>query len=395
MFNHTLKLMWNKKGKHFFFFIEILIIFFVLTMTVLYSIDHLKNYFVPIGYETENLYRFQGDFEPIEDSLQLTNIKERITREAKEINDIESMSWISYAAPFSGSNWGIGNNDFGFYFHSTFMIGDENIAQTLGLNITEGRNFTKDDYKDKYIPVIMNKKSYNLIVKAVGHEMLDSIFNNHNDFHIIGIVDHFKQNSEFEDEHNYFIALDHKNFIKNRSDVLTNLLIKTKPNADPSFQSKLNTIYQDIARINDLFISDINESRQHDSASYWILLSSVGIIALFLLINISLGLIGILSYNISQRKPEIGLRKALGATTGKIVGQFVGEVMLVAGIALFLGLIIILQLPYVTDFQFEKKDLYIATAISLAFIVILLLLSSITPSLRGARIEPSNALHEE
>jgi len=116
---------------------------------------------------------------------------------------------------------------------------------------------------------------------------------------------------------------------------------------------------------------------------------------LFLLINISLGLIGILSHGVSQRKPEIGLRKALGATSGQIVSQFVWEVMIVAGVALVLGLLVILQLPYITDFEFEKRDLFIATAISLGFIIILLLLSSIAPSLRGARIEPSTALHEE
>ena len=191
------------------------------------------------------------------------------------------------------------------------------------------------------------------------------------------------------------IALDHKKFINDRSEVLTKLLVKTKDGVDPSFQSKISSLYSAVAKINNINISSIDKKREYDSSSYWAQLIALGIIALFLLINISLGLIGILSHGISQRKAEIGLRKAMGATSGQIVRQFVSEVMIVAGVALFLGLIVILQLPYVTEFEFEKKDLFFATAISLGFIIILLLLSSIAPSLRGARIEPSIALHEE
>ncbi len=388
------KLLWKKKEKHLFFLIEILIIFFIVTMTVLYSFDHLKNYFVKLGYDTKNQYSVSADFKPIKDSLQLVGIKKMIAQEVEQLDGVEKVSWVSGSAPMTYNNWGFGSDKYGSY-HATFLIADENVTPVLALNIIKGRSFDKDDYNSKYPPVILNKIFYNLITEHLGHEMIDSVYSDFMDFKIIGVVDHYKQNSEFQKEGYYMIALDHKKFINDRSEVLTKLLVKTKDGVDPSFQSKISSLYSAVAKINNINISSIDKKREYDSSSYWAQLIALGIIALFLLINISLGLIGILSHGISQRKAEIGLRKAMGATSGQIVRQFVSEVMIVAGVALFLGLIVILQLPYVTEFEFEKKDLFFATAISLGFIIILLLLSSIAPSLRGARIEPSIALHEE
>lgn len=389
------KLLWNKKEKHLFFFIEILIIFFIITMTFLYSYNHLKNYLVNLGYETKNQYKVQADFESIKDSLELVNVKNRLIQEIKQIEDIESVSWISESAPMTHNNWGFGNDNFGFYYHTTFLVADENVVPTLGLNIIKGRGFTKDDYNDKYTPVIINQKLLTLLQDTVGISVLDSVYTNYVDFHVVGVIDHYKQNSEFQEEKYYMIPLDHKGFIENRSDMLTTLLVKAREGANPNFQSKISKAYSDIAKISNIHIGYLDAGRKHDSSSYWLQLVALGVIALFLLINISLGLIGILSHSINQRKSEIGLRKAMGATSSQIVGQFVSEVMLVAGAALFLGLIVIAQIPYVTDFEFEKKDLLISTLISLGFIIFLLLLSSIVPSLRGARIEPSTALHEE
>ncbi len=395
MNTQILKLLWHKKEKQFFFFIEILIIFFVITMTFLYGYDHLKNYFVKLGYETKNQYIVRADFNSFKDSVELVRIKKLLSQEIKQIDGVESVAWVAGSAPMTYNNWGFGNDDLGFRYHANFLGADKNIVSALELNIVKGRGFEQDDYNDKYIPIIMNKLLYNLLVKAKGHEMVDSIYTAFTEFHIVGVVDHYKQNSEFQKEGYYLIALDHPLFLDNIDGGLTNLLIKVKDGANPSFQSKISSTYGDVAKIHDIYINQLDEDRKHESASYWLQLIAIGIIALFLLINISLGLIGILSHNISQRKSEIGLRKALGATTSQVVRQFVGEVMLVAGAALLVGLMVILQLPYVTEFEFEKKDLFIATALSLTFIIILLLLSSIVPSLRGARIEPSTALHEE
>ncbi len=395
MFNHIFKLMWNKKWKHFAFFIEIVIILFVLTMTILYSLGQIKNYSIPLGYDIQNRYEIFSDFRPIQDSSLMVDIKERILRDVSNIEGIESASWTGSPYPFSGNQWGTGDNQYGFYIHSLFCETNETIEKTLNLNIIKGRGFTKDDYQDKNVPIIMNEKFYNLIVQGEGHEMIDSIYSTYRDYKIVGVMDHFKQNNEFDEEKNYFFILDNKTAIDDRRSMLENLMIHTSPDINPNFQNKIDKIYRQHANSSDLYIMNLDKTRIRKSVDSWINLIVLGIISFFLLTNISFGLIGILSYGISKRKSEIGLRKAMGATTSNIITQFIGEIMLVAGIALLLGLIIIFQLPYLIEFEYPKSDLYYAALLSTLFIILLLLLSGIFPSLRGAKIEPGMALHEE
>jgi ABC-type antimicrobial peptide transport system permease subunit len=51
----------------------------------------------------------------------------------------------------------------------------------------------------------------------------------------------------------------------------------------------------------------------------------------------ALGIYGVLSYTVSQKIPEIGIRMALGETGGKVLGRIVIRTMTLAGIGLAVG----------------------------------------------------------
>jgi len=61
------------------------------------------------------------------------------------------------------------------------------------------------------------------------------------------------------------------------------------------------------------------------------------IVAGFLIINVALGLFGVLWYNINLRKSEIGLRRALGASGNAVSKQLVGEALVLSTFALIIG----------------------------------------------------------
>jgi ABC-type antimicrobial peptide transport system permease subunit len=65
------------------------------------------------------------------------------------------------------------------------------------------------------------------------------------------------------------------------------------------------------------------------------MLGIAGGMALFLGI---VGIYGVMSYSVSQRTREIGIRMALGAHHGKLKGQFVRQGVLLAGIGAVFGL---------------------------------------------------------
>jgi putative ABC transport system permease protein len=111
----------------------------------------------------------------------------------------------------------------------------------------------------------------------------------------------------------------------------------------------------------------------------------------------SIGVFGVLSYFVTQRTREIGIRVALGASSRDILRMVVGRGLLLAGVGLALGLLAAIPVTrWMESMLFEVKALDIPT---LAFVVIGLALvaglASYLPARRALRIEPMTALHLE
>jgi predicted permease len=110
-----------------------------------------------------------------------------------------------------------------------------------------------------------------------------------------------------------------------------------------------------------------------------------------------LGLYGTLSYVVSLRRREVGLRVALGALSGTIVVQFVTQALRVVGVACAVGLVLSLAFGRALSgllFGVSPSD-----PLTLAGVVVLVVgvaaLAAFLPSLRASRIDPMEALREE
>ena len=115
----------------------------------------------------------------------------------------------------------------------------------------------------------------------------------------------------------------------------------------------------------------------------------------FLVFNVALGLFGVVWYNTSKRRSEIGLRRALGATSSGISRHFVGETLMMATIAIGIGLFFAGQLPFLDLIELDGQIYAIAMLVAVLFIYTLVLICSIIPSQQAAQIHPAMALHEE
>jgi putative ABC transport system permease protein len=117
-------------------------------------------------------------------------------------------------------------------------------------------------------------------------------------------------------------------------------------------------------------------------------------IALFLS---ALGIYGVLAYDVSQRTREIGIRGAIGASRGQIVGLILGQGMWKTTIGLAIGLAGALLLSRsMTSLLFEVKptEPAVYAAVSLVLLVVALL-ASYLPARRAAKIDPLVALRDE
>lgn len=125
-------------------------------------------------------------------------------------------------------------------------------------------------------------------------------------------------------------------------------------------------------------------------------LSVVGVLALFLLLP-TVSLINLNLSRILERAPEIGVRKAFGASSGLLVGQFIFEsvfLCLVGAALAVLATAVLLRLVAATG-QLPAADLRVNGAVLLGAIgwaVLLGLLSGALPAWRMSRLHPVQAL---
>ena len=125
-----------------------------------------------------------------------------------------------------------------------------------------------------------------------------------------------------------------------------------------------------------------------------LLLGSFAALALLLA---AVGIYGVLAYDVSQRTREIGIRGAIGASRGQIVGLILRQGLWKAGLGVACGLAGALGLSRsMTSLLFEVKpgDPLAYVAVSLVLLGVALL-ASYLPARRAAKIDPLIALRVE
>jgi putative ABC transport system permease protein len=125
----------------------------------------------------------------------------------------------------------------------------------------------------------------------------------------------------------------------------------------------------------------------------WIF-GTTGVIGLLLA---AIGVYGVLSYSVSQRTQEIGVRVALGAGRGEIVRLVVGQGLLLAGIGIAIGCLLAgAAMPAARSLLFKVSPFDPLTFAAVAmFLAAVAFLASFLPAQRATRVDPVIALRGE
>ena len=111
----------------------------------------------------------------------------------------------------------------------------------------------------------------------------------------------------------------------------------------------------------------------------------------------ALGLYGVLSYAVSQRSHEIGIRVAMGATRRDILGMVMGQGLRLAGAGLVVGLLASLALTRLLSSLLFGVSPYDVPTLAIVIVVLTAtaLLASFVPAFRATRVSPLDALRYE
>ena len=285
---------------------------------------------------------------------------------------------------------------------SAVYTGDEHLLDTLGLRLVAGRNFQADEVvpagtQETVIPPVV------IVSKALADRLFPDGSALGKSFYamgatpstIIGIVDRMHRQGTDQWSNTYAGQV---LIWPLRPDDARGIfyVVRAKPGqlaaamrAAPQAlfaQSRMRIIdprdgVQDYARI---------RHRAFDSDRGMAIL--MGVICVVLLAITAAGIVGLTSFWVGQRRKQIGVRRALGATRHDILNYFLTENLLIgfAGVAVGALLAIVINLWMVVRFEMDRMSLlYVVGAI-----VALLLLGQaavLAPALRAARVSPVEA----
>jgi ABC-type antimicrobial peptide transport system permease subunit len=110
-----------------------------------------------------------------------------------------------------------------------------------------------------------------------------------------------------------------------------------------------------------------------------------------------LGIYGVISYAVSQRRREIGIRMALGAKKSELVWMFVRSALVLTGIGMVVGLgaaAALMRLMRTLLFGISPLDPFTFLAVPVALIAAAAL-ASYLPARRTSAVDPVEALRAE
>jgi putative ABC transport system permease protein len=122
-----------------------------------------------------------------------------------------------------------------------------------------------------------------------------------------------------------------------------------------------------------------------------------GVVAGVALLMALSGIYAVMAYSVSQRTQEFGVRKAIGASDGNIVGDVIADALKQAAIGISLGLALAAaSAGFLQPLLFQTSPFDPLTyAAVVALIAACAICAALVPALRATRVQPAQALRYE
>ncbi|WP_341836455.1 FtsX-like permease family protein [Chitinophaga pollutisoli] len=386
MLQHLLTLIWNKKRQHFLLFLELFVSFIVLFAVFTMLVYNYGNLRTPRGFEYKQVLSVTASATFPEGTSRdsLTMISEQLKRSLKDMPGVAAVSYVSSNSPYTMSSMSdnLTYNNISLMPQSYWA--DDDFAAAVEAKMVRGKWFSRQDAVSGRRPVVINEA---LAEKFFGMaDPLGKILPG--DKLIVGVVHNLKDKGDYaEITPGIYQRID--------SGFQDMFLVKLTAGAAPSTESQIYKTIMHHLPGSSTEIEKLEDKRIARNRLSLIPVILMLVISGFLVLNVALGIYGVVWYSINKRRAEIGLRKAVGATAGGITRQILGEVFVLTTLPLLLGIILAVQFPLLRLFDLPAVTYIIAILLASAFLYLLVTLCALYPGRQAAKIYPAVALHED
>jgi len=266
--------------------------------------------------------------------------------------------------------------------------------QTLGIPLLRGRDFTGQDTGATPGVVLINQamvRSYWADEDPLGKQIT---MDGKSFFSIVGVVGNVHQLGQVSETSPEFYL----SYLQDPVDwPYRTLTVRTA--GDPL--KLVNLVKQAVWSVNrDQRVSNIRTMEQvlaESVAQPRIFTLLLGVFAALALALASVGIYGVVSYSVSQRTHEVGVRLALGAEQFDVLRLVIGQGMLLTGIGLGIGLAGAMALTrFLSSFLYGVRPTDPITFAAVALVLaVVALLAAYIPARRAMKVDPMVALRYE
>ena len=331
---------------------------------------------------------------------QITRFQRRLQERIREIPGVKSVAFTAYL-PLSGTDnsWafyieGRPANPPGVYDVANYRPISADYFETVGIPVLRGRAFLPSDTEDSPLVVIINRAMAQIWWKQ--HDPLKQRvrFGDDDWRTIVGVVgDVHHEGLDAQPEPEMYVPYGQVPNVEARPTIVlrtsiepesvTSALRKAVLEIDP------NVPMDQIGTMKEIVYGSVSQSRFRT-----VIVVMFALLAVFVA---SVGLYGVVSYTVSQRTREFGIRMAIGASRGAILRFVLSKAVKLISIGLCLGLLGALLLTrLIASLLYGISAFDIVTLASVSILLAIVgLLAGYVPAMRGARINPMDSLRYE
>ena len=406
MTKHVFRLVWNRKRASALVIVEIFFSFIVLFAVTAAALWALNGFRRPLGFDIPRVLTASIRTRHLPNQRPDETIWPRLEdalRRVKAMPQVEGAALVM-SPPYSTSTWesDLAHGGRRVSFQENF--GSDELGDVLGLTLTAGRWFSReDDAATGWTPVVINER---LRREVFGNgDPLGRTFGDPPKEHVageepwvprrvVGVVTDFRKDGEIAPLRNY--VFNRVVPARGGSSVPKVVVVKVRPGTPVAFEETLARALQQIDPGWSVVVEPVSESRATQLRLRLAPLAFLGLVGLFLLLMVVLGLTGVLWQNVTRRTREIGLRRAKGSTAGQIVLLIVGEVLVLTAFGVVPALALLVQIPLLGALPGVGTGVFLASlAVSVAVMFLLTSLCALPPARLTLRLSPAEALRDE